>query len=362
VPCVNRIALRNRQKEKSSDILCYKLTMTSFGFQWHVTDRCNLACTHCYQNDFTSRRERSASDLCTMADRIFQSLPNRRISVNLTGGEPLLYPHLFKLIEHMHRFSNLHQVHLITNGTITKPALLEKIGRYPKLTRLKISLEGGTAAVNDPVRGAGNLERVKRNIGLYKKHTQLSVALMMTLAKYNVGDVANMVDVARTVGADGIIFERFVPLGTGEAISHQTLGPRGWKTAVQAIVTAAGLHVSPSALIPYKAFWLWFGADGSPTLEGALCNLGDGSMALMPDGEVLPCRRLPQPVGNILHNSFNEIRDRLTRFHPDKMRDRLNGNLCGMCGIESCAGCRALARALKHDVLADDPQCVLHLP
>ncbi|MCP4196422.1 MAG: radical SAM protein [Proteobacteria bacterium] len=336
--------------------------MRSFGFQWHITDRCNLACTHCYQSDFTGRRERNASDLRAMADRIFQSLPDRQISVNLTGGEPLLFPHLLDLIEHLHRFSNLQNVHIITNGTITKPSLLENIGRYPKVTRLKLSLEGGSSEVNDPVRGEGNLEKVRRNIGIYKKHTDISIAIMTTLAKYNVGDIANTVEFAHAEGADGIIFERFVPLGTGETISNQTLGPRGWKNAIRAIVAAAALPISPTSLLPYKAFWLWFGANGHHTLEGALCNLGDESMALMPNGEVFPCRRLPLSVGNVLSDSFGQILNRLAQFHPDQMQGCLNGNLCGMCGIESCAGCRALARALTQDVLADDPQCALHLP
>jgi radical SAM protein with 4Fe4S-binding SPASM domain len=296
-----------------------------------------------------------------MANRIFQALPDRQISVNLTGGEPLLFPHLPSLIEHLHRFSNLEEIHIITNGTISPARVLEEIRRSPKITYLKVSLEGGSSEINDPIRGPGNLEKVLKNITIYKEQTRKPIIIMTTLAKYNLGDIENTVDFARTKGADGIIFERFVPLGTGKTLSHQTLGPGDWRYAIKAIIKAAGLRIDPTSLLPYKAFWLWFDTSGNPTLDGALCNLGDESMALMPDGTVLPCRRLPLPVGNVLNDSFEQILDRLTQFHPSEIQARLKGNLCGMCGIESCAGCRALASALEKDVLADDPQCALHL-
>src|SRR5512137_2841179 len=98
--------------------------MRSFGFQWHLTDRCNLRCRHCYQEDFTPASERDLDALKAMADRIFQALPDRQVSINLTGGEPLLLPWLFELIEHLHTFPNLQEIHLITNATLATEKVL----------------------------------------------------------------------------------------------------------------------------------------------------------------------------------------------------------------------------------------------
>jgi hypothetical protein len=50
---------------------------------------------------------------------------------------------------------------------------------------------------------------------------------------------------------------------------------------------------------------------------------------------------------------------RLEPFGAGKIRGRLNGGRCGFCGVEGCAGCRALARAITGNILADDPQCLL---
>ncbi len=335
--------------------------MKSFGFQWHITDRCNLACAHCYQTNFSSRGGKSVDDLFVMANRIFEALADRQISVNLTGGEPLLYPHLPALLDHLHHFPNLEEIHLITNGTVTKTGVLEAIFRSPKITSLKISLEGGSSRINDPIRGPGNLEKVQKNVALYKERTRKPIIIMTTLAKYNADHIEEAVNFARANEADGIIFERFVPLGTGKDLAQQTLGPLEWRNALQAITEAAGLSVDPMSLLPYKAFWLWLDPSKHSTLEGALCNLGNESMSLLPDGTVFPCRRLPLPVGNVLRDSFEQIVDRLTAFDPAEIQTRLKGTWCGMCGIESCAGCRALAHALEEDLLADDPQCMLRL-
>jgi radical SAM protein with 4Fe4S-binding SPASM domain len=104
---------------------------------------------------------------------------------------------------------------------------------------------------------------------------------------------------------------------------------------------------------------VWTDARRAQRLQGALCNLGDESMALMPDGTVYPCRRLPIAVGNVLKEPFETILPRLKRYAAPRIARDLRGSLCGMCGVKGCAGCRALARALTGDLLSDDPQCAL---
>jgi MoaA/NifB/PqqE/SkfB family radical SAM enzyme len=200
--------------------------MRSFGFQWHVTDRCNRRCRHCYQSEFTARTERPIGDLLAMADRIFSALADRRISVNVTGGEPLLYPRIFELIGHLHSFKNLKEVHVITNGTCASDETLSRLKGLPKVKYLKVSVEAGDAAVNDAIRGKGNLNKVRANIGRFKSIARKKVILMATLGRYNAGAVGGVMRFAREAGVAGVIFERFVPLGQGRGIIDEVLGPR----------------------------------------------------------------------------------------------------------------------------------------
>ena len=335
--------------------------MKTFGFQWHLTDRCNLRCSHCYQSDFGPGSERPLADLCAMADRILPGVSGRAVSINLTGGEPLLFPGLTALMEHLHGFSNLEEIHLITNGTVVSDGILGELGRFPRLRSFKVSLEAAEAAVNDAIRGPGNLARVSANIEILRRRTGKEVVLMTTLGRYNAVSVQALADLARRLDVAGIIFERFVPLGQGLGLAGQAMGPGEWRDVLAAILAAAGCDAEPDELLAYHAFWLQTGPDAGEALRGALCNLGEESMALMPDGTVYPCRRLPVPVGNVLAEPFAAILAKLRGYSAGALRARLTGNLCGWCGVDGCTGCRALAMALTGDWLADDPLCPLRL-
>jgi radical SAM protein with 4Fe4S-binding SPASM domain len=333
--------------------------MVSFGFQWHLTDRCNRRCAHCYQDDFTASSELSLGGLREIADRIFYAMPGRKISVNLTGGEPLLLPEFFTLAGRLNSFENLAEANIITNGTVTTDRVLDGIRSLPGIGVLKVSLESADQGLNDGIRGEGNFRAVSEGLDRLLL-TGKPVVLMITLAKYNLGGIAAAVEFAKKRGLAGIIFERFVPLGSGRALKSEVLDGHGWRDAVEAIVHAAGVDSTPQDLLPYRAFWLWMDGRAEGVLEGAPCNLGDESMAVMPDGTVHPCRRLPIPVGNILSESFSSILSKLSMYGAGSIRRRLSGDHCGWCGVAGCAGCRALARALSGDYLSDDPQCLLY--
>lgn len=303
--------------------------MKFFGFQWHITDRCNLRCAHCYQDSFAPLPAENLANQKKAADRIFNGLRDRRVLVNLTGGEPLLVPWLFDLIGHLQTFENLDEISLITNGTVATPEVLEGIRRFEKIRYLKVSLESGIHEANDFIRGVGNLAKVSDGILRYRRVTEKPVILMVTLGGYNLDTIEETVRYADFVGASGVIFERFVPLGHGRKLEKQVLSAGEWSQATTSIARASRTGVDPRALAAYRAFWVWLDPQKTERLQGALCNLGDESMALMPDGTVYPCRRLPVSVGNALNEPFSVILSRLQDYR-----------------VDAETGCRALARAL----------------
>ena len=341
----------------NTDGLCYLPSMDVIGFQWHLTDRCNLRCAHCYQQDFSPAQELPLEDMLSLADSIFSSAPHQLIEVNLTGGEPLLYPHLVDLVGHLHGYDNLKEINLITNGTVTNGPLLESLAGFRKLRYLKVSLESGVAAINDRIRGPGILARVRSNLAELRRCTGRPIALMVTLARYNLFTIRETVDFARAEGLSGVIFERFVPLGTGDALASEVLSADDWKWATGTLLDLADMNLSDDELLPYRAFWLGIDPSEGPPLAGAECNLGEASFALMPGGDVYPCRRFPRSVGNLLREPFAQIRSRLADHSPTRAHRKLTGPICGGCQHTSCAGCRALVHALNRAPEDDDPQC-----
>jgi len=63
-----------------------QINKADFGFQWHITDRCNLRCTHCYQDDYSGSNEMRLDDLKRIADDAIRRLSqwNKRGDIAVT--------------------------------------------------------------------------------------------------------------------------------------------------------------------------------------------------------------------------------------------------------------------------------------
>ena len=107
---------------------------------FHLTGRCNLNCAYC--EDYGARR--TSNDLAELgvlslddADRVLAVLRQATAALILTGGEPLLYPHLAPLLDRAkvdHRFKHLT---LLTNGLL----LARHLHLLPRLDRVVVSLD-----------------------------------------------------------------------------------------------------------------------------------------------------------------------------------------------------------------------------
>jgi radical SAM protein with 4Fe4S-binding SPASM domain len=107
--------------------------------------------------------------------------------------------------------------------------------------------------------------------------------------------------------------------------------------------------------LPYQAFQLSF-SGGEPELLGAPCVIGKDGICVMPNGDILPCRRFPVSIGNLLTDSLSRIWEKSELLEKLRRKENLKGK-CSSCEIKECRGCRSLALALTNDYLEEDPHC-----
>ncbi len=278
------------------------------------------------------------------------------VDINLTGGEPLCYPGLFELVEYLVSFGNLEELNLITNACDIDDNTISRIADSG-ISSLKVSLESHILETNDSIRGAGHFDTVTRNVRRLRL-SKLPVILMVTLGSYNYEHIPGLCRLASELGAGEVIFERFVPLGHGLGQRDSVLSANQWLRVLSSIAELTELDMDINDLLPYKAFRLDL-SEGyvTPGLSGALCNLGPSSMALMPDGTVFPCRRLPTPVGKLPHDHIFDILSKLEYYSPANLSKVVESSKCSVCFVKDCAGCRALAVALGGELSCDDEQC-----
>jgi len=328
-------------------------TQSEFNFQWHITNLCNLRCKHCYQKDFSSNSDLEWPEIKSICDNIISNLQeeNKSTRIDLTGGEPFLKKELFDLLDYLDGIKIIKQLNIITNAMFLDRRILMKLKDYEKLGMIKVSLESLDETLCDEIRGRGVFRKVIDALRLLKEE-RFEVILMFTLLKKNIDEIPKVLDFCYKYNLDGVILERFIPLGRGYEIREQVLQKDDWKRALELVLSVLSSKYDLVDLLPYKAFWIK--TKRSPKLLGARCNIGD-TLCIMPNGDTLPCRRFNLSIGNLLENSLRDIqRNSLLKELRDK--NLLKGK-CRVCQISDCIGCRAIAHSLTGDYFLEDSQC-----
>jgi radical SAM protein with 4Fe4S-binding SPASM domain len=329
-----------------------------FYFQWHITNFCNLRCAHCYQEDFSKNRDLDWPGLRKIADNIQRTLEGwkRGACIHLTGGEPLLKPELFSLLGELDEKPEVEELGIITNGTLLNREWIKKLSPFSKLKGFKVSLDGPDAEINDAIRPEGTFEKVIRNLSLIEGDKRFEIVSMFTVLKRNYRNLLPVMHLCQDLGIDGLIIERFIPWGRGKAIGREVLDKREWKEMVETLLDLFSIGIDEADhIFTHQAFRASF-HGGEPELMGAPCVTGYDGLCIMPNGEVLPCRRFPISIGNLLNESLNEIWEQSKVLQSLRTKENLKGK-CRMCNMEDCRGCRSLALALTGDPLAEDPHC-----
>jgi len=329
----------------------------SLYFQWHITDACNFRCRHCYQHDFTGASDLALDGLIKVYENIASYAGSRKTRINITGGEPFLRKDLFGLLRYLDRHDTTEELAIITNASLIDEDLLERLKGIKKLRQLKISLDGATAKTNDSIRKAGAFRMTLEKINLVQEKGALEVIVMLTAMRSNAYELPAVFQLCRELKVDGLIIERFIPLGQGKGLKSEVINKEDWKRLTREIFEYMEIDAGENDILPCKAFWIKF-KEGDSELLGAECNLGDDAFAVMPNGDLLPCRRFAMKIGNLLENNLGDIirGSRVLKEVTDK--SKLKGK-CATCHIDRCRGCRAFAYAVENDYLAEDSLCWL---
>ena len=331
-----------------------------FHLQWHITNLCNLHCEHCYQDDFSTKRDLDWSGLRKISDNLLNTIKewDQKACIHVTGGEPLLKPELFPLLDHLDRQSVVEELGIITNGLLMDRERMRRLSDFSKLRKIKISLDGADAETNDAIRSKGVFEKVMQNILLMREEKRFEIIVMFTVMKKNFRNLPSVFKLCEDSGIDGLIIERFIPLGKGKEAMNEVLRREEWSEMIGMLFRFFSIEGEENSLLPYQAFQISFTGE-EPELLGAPCVIGVDGLCIMPEGDVFPCRRFPVSIGNLLQTPLKQIWEASGLLEKLRVKKNLKGK-CGKCKMEGCRGCRSLAFALTNDYLAEDPHCAYH--
>ena len=273
-----------------------------FFLQWHLSEACNLKCLHCYQENHTPVQLKY-DDLIKILNQYRELLDKLKTTghINLTGGEPLCSPYFFKILDEFKKDSNKYSFSILTNGTLITEEYAKRIKSYnPEY--VQVSLEGGKR-MNDYIRGKGVYKKVAQAIKTLKKH-DIYVSLSFTATKLNYKEFPTVVKFAEKYGVDTIWSDRFIPLSKdndNDFMMNLKETKEYLKIMEEERQKLKRKH-SKTTVAMYRA--LQFQMTNDYPYE---CTAGKTLLTVMENGDLVPCRRMPIFVGNLLEENMYDL-------------------------------------------------------
>jgi len=347
---------------------------------WNLTDRCNLSCTHCYSQsgpDQQTEGELTTDEaLAFIDDLAAMGVP----LILFSGGEPLLRHDVWELADHAAAMGI--KIAISTNGTLITADIADKI-KKSGIEYVGISLDGATAATHDRFRHSPGA--FDCSVAAFARCHEIGIrcGARVTLTRENFGELEDLIDLARSLGASRFCLYWLVPSGRGNAsYSRIQLGRKEVIEALNLLYRKAQ-ETDPSTMefltvdSPQDCIHLLqsMERDGSQDLAAASdlvksmkggCSAGDRVANVDPHGNVYPCqfaRSRDFFVGNIRERPFSDLWT--NSAHPVLARFREKpahiGGKCGECGyLDLCGGgCRVRAYAKAGNFSAEDPFCFI---
>lgn len=167
---------------------------------------CNLKCAHCFISCSPTNHSFEFISLEKAVEALEESKKLGVKEYYFTGGEPFINPHMVEILEAALDFG---PATVLTNATVLKPKQIERLAsaeaRSPYSLELRVSIDGYSAEMNDPIRGKGTFRKAMDGVKLLVANGFLPI-----------------ITVAQTWedGRNDEVFERFVAVLKAEGYSR----------------------------------------------------------------------------------------------------------------------------------------------
>jgi Fe-coproporphyrin III synthase len=342
---------------------------------WNVTQRCNLHCMHCYAS--SADREYPGELTTREGFALLEDLAAFGVPVVLfSGGEPLLRPDLFELMQRARELGM--RAVLSTNGTQIgghEASRLREVG----VSYVGVSLDG-LERTHDLVRGtkgafAASLAGIKRC-----QAEGLRVGLRMTVHRKNAAELPDLMRLMTEERIDRMCIYHLAYAGRGALISGHDLLPEETRALVSDVFDWVAswpegdprelLTVDNHADAPFLYLWLRERRPQRAAEVAQLLSWNGGNQSgiaigcVDPQGNVHPDQfSWHQTLGNVRERPFSAIwRDGtipLMAFYRNR-RKHLAGRCAGCRFYQWCNGnLRVRAESATGDIAGQDPACYL---
>ena len=296
---------------------------------------CNMNCIFCYVGGNRSSIW-TPEELKPVFEEA-QALGMKKIQ--LSGGEPLIYPHLEQVLEDLSRLEL--DILMATNGTLITPKKAQLLKRYK--VKVGVSMETLDEAVSNELSDVNGSHRKKLagintliDVG-YTHSPELPLNIIMKTLKQN---FPSYIETWRWAKEHGIqpILDRAIP---------------GERCKVEWVVEPSELRYLLDEIGNIEGIY-----HKIPFVNNEGCNRMGASVHIEVDGSVYPCGGIPVSMGNVKEDSLTDIwNNSVLAIQLRDYKSRITGS-CKLCNeADICSGCRAVAYATTGNIFGPDTLC-----
>lgn len=316
---------------------------------WELTYGCNLACVHCLSSSGRrDPRELSTAEAMAVIDELHDM---QVFYVNIGGGEPTIRADFYDLVDHA--VAQGVGVKFSTNGSTITPERAQRLAGTDYVD-VQISIDGATAATNDPIRGDGSYVVARRAMDHLAAAGFGPFKISVVVTRTNVAELDDFAGLADHYGAQ-LRLTRLRPSGRGADVWHDLhLMPD------QQVALYHWLVERPGVLTGDSFFHLNALGESLPGLN--LCGAGRVVCLIDPVGDVYACPFVLHPefrAGSVRdRGGFTRVWRRSDLFRS--LREPQSAGACASCGsYDACqGGCMAAKFFTGLPLDAPDPECV----
>ena len=272
---------------------------------WDVTGTCNLRCRTCYQFDRYDYATKSAYKHDLTHEECVQTLDRLEAAgfthIHFLGGEPLLRRDLPAIVEDAK--SRGFYVSINTNGLPLRRATADRIVSAGT-DQIMVSLDGGTEATNDEIRGAGVFAQVVENVRTFRsRYPGTQVGFVFTATTRNVVELPILIDLMLDLDVG---YLQIIPVqesgnyvNNKESLVSDTVSSLSPDDLMHQLDVALGSRIDEirGRILIRADLRLWpieilnrkYGYVVEPDPTGIRCQGGDRFVVITADGKVGPC-------------------------------------------------------------------------
>lgn len=332
---------REEKEDKPIRLREYKFEFPLISAFVEITKRCNLRCSHCYNE--SSRDQEDELPRADLSNFLNQADQMGVFSIFLTGGEPFVRRDFIDILYEIKERGM--EMGILTNGTLLNKEIIKKLSELnPKF--LAVSLESINPGKYWKIRGIDNSIVIKNIFEMREQRINVKINnVLFNGLNDSYEDIKELLIFLKKNGFNrrDIAFDEVLDIGRGKSLQDYLIQN---KSSVVEDYRRASKDIFQEEVANKPTY--------GDSIRTSFCGLGESIIYLTSKADLALCTILTDErfkAGNIREKTLKEIWEKSDKFDYFRRKKHIKDSKCEDCSkLTECAGgCKAKSILLEGD-------------